>query len=152
MNVEVGADGFELRLAAQAGGADPGAVRQVFDLRIVARAEGVARVFPFCDGNDLEPWGEFGGEIFQGVDSQIDAPGREGFFDFFGEHALGAYFGEGHVGDLVTGGMNNFNFDFVAAGAEQRGNVVGLPKGELGAARADAQLSRVAVSGNHFRV
>src|SRR5579859_221954 len=152
MDVEIGADSFELGLAAQAGGADPGAVRQVFNLRVMARAEGIARVFPFCDGNDLEPGGEFGGEIFQRMDGQVNASGGEGFFDLLGEHPLGAYFGEGDVGDLVSGGMNNFNFDFMAAGAQKGGNVVSLPECELGAARADAELGRVAVVRNHFSV
>ena len=65
MNVEVGADGFELRLAAQAGGADARALRQFLKARIVARAEGVARVLAFGDGGDFESWGQFGGQVFQ---------------------------------------------------------------------------------------
>jgi hypothetical protein len=39
--------------------------------------------------------------------------------------------------------MNNFNFDFVASRTQEGGDVVGLPKCELGAAGADAQFGGV---------
>ena len=143
MNVEVGADGFELRLAAQAGGADARALGQFLKARIVTRAEGVARVLPFSDGGDFESWRKFGGQIFQRVDGEIDASGGEGFFDLFGKHAFGAHHSQGDVGDFVAGSVDDFNLDFVAAGAQQRRDVVGLPEGKLGAARADAEFSRM---------
>src|SRR5579864_2035681 len=74
---------------------------------------------------------------------EVDTPRGKGFFDFFGEHALRTNLGQGNVGDLVAGGMNNFNFDFVAARTEKRGDVVGLPESELGAAGADAEFRSV---------
>ena len=49
---------------------------------------------------------------------EIDSAGGEGFFDFFGEHALGADLGERDVGDFVASGMDDFDFDFVAARAQ----------------------------------
>ena len=143
MNVEVGADGLELRLSAEAGGADARALRQFLKARIVARAEGVAGILALGDGGDFESWGKFGGQVFQRVDGEIDASGGEGFFNFFREHALGADHGEGYVGDFVAGGVNDFDFDFVATVAQERGDVVGLPEGELGAAGADAELCGV---------
>ncbi len=152
MNVEIGADGFELRLAAQAGGTDARALRQVFNLRVVARAEGVARVLALGDRGDFESSGKFGGEIFQRVDGEIDASGGEGFFDFLGEHALGADLGEGDVGDFVAGGVDDFDFDLVSAGAQEGGDVVGLPEGKLRAAGADAEFNGVAVGGHCFVV
>ncbi len=79
---------------------------------------------------------------------EIDAAGGEGFFYLFGENsfaksALGAHLGQGDIGNLVAGGMNNFNFDFVAARAQQCGDVVGLPEGQLRAAGADAKAGGV---------
>jgi len=76
---------------------------------------------------------------------EIDAAGGEGLFDLFGENpfakaALRSDHGQGNVSDLVAGGMDDFNFDFVAAGAQKRGDMVGLPKGELRAAGADAEF------------
>src|SRR6202043_2925324 len=62
VDVEVGTDGLQLRLAAKAGGADARALGQVQKAGIVARAEGVAWVFPFCDGGDFESGGKFSGE------------------------------------------------------------------------------------------
>jgi hypothetical protein len=132
MNVEIGADGLQLRLAAQAGRAHARALRQVFDFRIKPRAEGVARVLSFRDRGDFESRGKFGGQVFQRMHGEIDAAGGKRLFDFFGEHALGADHGEGNVGDLVAGGVDDFDFHFMAARAQKRGDVVGLPEGQVG--------------------
>jgi hypothetical protein len=70
--------------------------------------------------------------------SKIDAPGGERFFDFFREHSLGANHREGYVGNLVAGGLDDFDLDFVTSRTQNRGNVIGLPERELGAAGADA--------------
>src|SRR5579864_4361778 len=77
------------------------------------------------------------------MNGEVDTPRGKGLFNFFSEHAFGADLGQGNVGDLVAGGMNNFNFDFVAARTEKRGDVVGLPESELGAAGADAEFRSV---------
>jgi len=69
----------------------------------------------------------------------MDAAGCERFFNFFREHTLDADPGEGYVGDLIAGGVDDFDFNFEAAGTEERGNMVGLPERELGTAGADAQ-------------
>ena len=80
------------------------------------------------------------------MDSEIDAVGSEGFFDLFREHALGSNHGQRDVGNLVAGGVDDFDLDLVASGTQERGNVVGLPEGKLGAAGADAQPGWVARS------
>ena len=95
------------------------------------------------DGGDFESWGQFGGQVFQRVDGEIDASSGEGFFNFFGEHALGADLRQRDVGDFVAGGVDDLDFDFVATVAQEGGDVVGLPEGELGAAGADAESCRV---------
>ena len=118
VNVEVGTDSFELCLAAKAGGADARALGQFLKARVVARAEGVARVLPFGDSGDFESFGKFGGQIFQGVHSEIDLSRGEGFFDFFREHSLGADHGEGDVSNFVAGGMDDFDLDLVSAIAQ----------------------------------
>ena len=89
------------------------------------------------------PAGSSVGRSFRLVHGEIDAAFGEGLFDLLGEHALGADLGQGDVGDFVAGGLDDLEFDLVAACAQQRGDVVGLPEGELGAAGADAQLWRV---------
>jgi hypothetical protein len=79
------------------------------------------------------------------VYGEIDLPRGEGFFDFLGKHSLGADLGQGDVGDFVTGGVNDFDFDLVSTGSQQSGDVVGLPEGQLRAAGTDAEVSGIAV-------
>jgi hypothetical protein len=74
------------------------------------------------------------------MDGEVDAAGGEGFFYFFREHALRTNFSQSDIGDFVAGGVDDFDFDLVAAGAQEGGDVVGLPEGELGAAGADAEF------------
>src|SRR5579864_3366780 len=74
------------------------------------------------------------------MNGEVDTPRGKGLFNFFSEHAFGADLGQGNVGDLVASGMNNFNFDFVAARTQKRRDVVGLPESKLGAAGADAEF------------
>ena len=49
---------------------------------------------------------------------QIDSCRSQRLFDLFGEHSLGADLGEGNVGDLVSGGFDNFDFHFMATLAQ----------------------------------
>jgi len=58
------------------------------------------------------------------VDGEIDASGGEGFFDFFGKNsfsksALGAYLCERNVSNFVTGGVDDFDFNFVTTGMQK---------------------------------
>src|ERR1019366_745418 len=55
------------------------------------------------------------------------------------EHALGADFSEGNVGDFIAGGLDDLEFHGMALSAQQIGDVMGLPESELRAAGADAQ-------------
>jgi hypothetical protein len=63
---------------------------------------------------------------------EIDAAGGEGFFDLFGENsfsqsALAADLSQRNVSDLVSRGVDDFDFNLVATGAQQGRDVVGLP-------------------------
>src|SRR5215475_14045196 len=105
----------------------------------MSRAEGIARILALGNGGDFESLGEFSGQVLQRMDGQIDFACGEGFFDFFGEHALRPDLGEGDVGDLVAGGVDDFDLDLVPTGTQQSGYVVGLPESELRTAGADAE-------------
>src|SRR5215471_2849968 len=105
----------------------------------MTRAEGVAWILPFGDGCYFESLGKFGRKVFQRVHGEIDFSCGEGFFDFFGEHALRPNLCEGNVGDLVAGGVNDVDLDLMSTRAQESGNVVCLPEGELGTAGADAK-------------
>src|ERR1700691_5666033 len=145
MNVEIGADGLKLRPPAQTGRPHARAAGKVFDLRIESRAEGIARVLSFRDGSDFESWRNLSGQVFQRMHGEIDPAGGESFFDLFRENsfaqsALCANLAEGNVGDLVAGGVDDFNFYFMAARTKKRGDEVSLAEGKLGAAGADAEF------------
>ena len=54
------------------------------------------------------------------MNGEIDAIFGEGLFNFLGEHALGADLGKSDIGDLVAGGLDDFDLDVVPARFEQR--------------------------------
>ena len=110
--------------------------------------EGVAGIGAGGDGGEGEARVERGGEVFERVDGEIDAAGGERFFDFLDEDALAVETrGRDEAGVLhaVAGGADDFDFDGVARGAEEGGDVVGLPEGELRAPGADADLGHGSV-------
>ena len=70
----------------------------------------------------------------------------ERLFDLFCEHSLGANLRQRDVGDLVARRLDDFDFDLVSARAQQRRDVVGLPKRQLRSARTNAQVGHQFVS------
>src|SRR5436309_870095 len=153
MNVEIGPDGFELRLSAQARCTHAGALRQILDAGVMLRTERVPRILSFGNRCYLEAVRKLGGQVLQRMHRQINASGRESLLDFFREHALGADLGERNIGDLVAGGVNDLDLDFITTFAQRRGNVVGLPKGKLRAAGANPQFCGLAIlCRHHWRV
>ena len=62
---------------------------------------------------------------------QIHSALGQRLFDLLGEHSLGAHLCEGHLLQPVPGRLDDLNLDHMALSAKQRGNVVGLPKGQL---------------------
>src|SRR5271157_805714 len=139
MNLQIGAQGFQLRLATQAAGADAGVLAQRFDAGEGHRAEHVARILALGDGGNLEGGVQRGGQVFQAVHREIYAIFEEGFFNFLGEHALGADLGERDLGDFVAGGLDDLELDGVPLGTEEIGNMMCLPQRKLGTARANAE-------------
>ncbi len=114
MDYYIRADSFELRLAPETTGAYSCSLRQRFNRGIFLRTKRIAGIFALGNGGNFKLLGEFCWQVFQAVDSQIDAAVGEGFFDLFGEHSLCADFCEGNIGDLIASGVNDFNFNFVA--------------------------------------
>jgi hypothetical protein len=75
------------------------------------------------------------------MDGEIDGAGEERLFDFLGEEAFGAYLRQGHVGDFIAGGLDDFDAGGVAFGLQLGGDVVGLPEGQFGTAGADDEFA-----------
>jgi hypothetical protein len=55
---------------------------------------------------------------------EINAAGGQSFFDLFGKHSFSADHGQGNVSDLVAGGVDDLDFDFVTASPQQGRDVV----------------------------
>ena len=108
-----------------------------------AADHGVARIFALGNGGQHEAFGQFGRQILQAVHREIGAPVEQRFFDLLGEEALGADLGQRHVGDLVAGGLDDFDAALVAGGGELRGDPAGLPQCELRTARCDDEHESV---------
>ena len=89
------------------------------------------------DGRNLEVRRNFRGQVFQTVHREIDPVLGQRFFNFFGEHALGADLRQGDIGNPVTGGLDDFNFDLVSLPLEQSLDVIGLPECQLRSAGTD---------------
>ena len=92
------------------------------------------------DGCKGELGSEFGWEIFEGVDGEIDATHFKRFFNFFDEDALAVKIWRRNEAGLlhaVAGGADDFDLGWMARAAQGFEDVVRLPQGELGAPAAD---------------
>ena len=139
--VDIGAEGEELRAATRAGGADGSAHRQGVEGPVRLADPDVAGVDAFRDGGESELRSELGGEVLEGVDGEVDTAFFEGFFDLLDEDALAVEVGRRDEAGLlhaVACGADDLKLNVVAGVAEGIQDVVGLPEGELRAARADA--------------
>ena len=136
---EVGAQCEKHRLAARAGGGDARTGGQHVQPPGRFADEGVAGIGAWGDGGEREARVYIGREVFERVDGEVDAAGGECLFDLLDEDA-GAVGGESierSILQAIAGGADDFDLDGVAIGAKQRGDVVGLPEREIGAARAN---------------
>jgi hypothetical protein len=109
---------------------------------VVFADEGVAGVRAWRDGCQKQALVDLRRQVFERVDGEVDAPGRQGVFDLLDEDA-GAVRREtvrrrkAGLLHTVADGANDLDLNAVAKRAELRGDVVGLPEGELRAAGAD---------------
>jgi hypothetical protein len=132
--VKVGTKLAKLGTAAEAARAYAGAG---LEFRETLPYQGIPRVFARRHGGEDEAVGELGGEILERVDGEIGAAVEQGFLDFLGEEALGADFGERDIGDLVAGGLDDFDAASQTSSRQLGLHPVGLPEGELGTAGCD---------------
>ena len=135
---KIGAVSEQLCAAAQAAGADARACGQIGKRAMMHGDEHVAGIDARGCGGEDEAFGQCGGKVLEAVNGEIDASCGKRLLNFQREHAFGADLGEGDLLQTVAGGTDNFQFDGVTGGAQQGCDVMRLPEGELGAARADA--------------
>ena len=101
-NVQIGAPGQELGLAAQARRADDGSLRKVRPTVVFVADKGIADGRPFRNGCQAKPLGQLCRHVFQTVDGQIDLSFQQVCFDFFGEQSLSPDLGKGNVENLIA--------------------------------------------------
>lgn len=119
--------GQQLGAAAEAAGADSHGRGRGSQSQSGRGDPGVARVFPSRDSGKEERGGANGGNVFETVDSQVHFARGQGLVNFLGEQFLAANGGEGAIGETVTTSGEENDFGGKGAGAELRGNVLGLP-------------------------
>ncbi len=108
MNLKIRTKRLQLGLTAQAAGANVCLLRQCFDGCKLHGTKNVAWIFAGGDGGNFEIGAQFGRQIFQAVHREVNTVFDKSFFDFLGEHALGADFGERNVGDFIARGLDDF--------------------------------------------
>jgi hypothetical protein len=123
----VGTESFQLGATALAAGSYDGSLGEFSEAPEFYRHEGISRIDSGRCGSQSEGLGEFGGQVFEGVYGEVNAAFGEGFLNLLGEHSLGADLSESDFLEAVAGGFDDFDFDFVAPGAKQGLNVMGLP-------------------------
>lgn len=143
-DLKPGKAGAQLGFAAQAGGADNGAVGQVFQPLVVVGHEGVEGAFALADGGQGKAFGQGHGHVFDGVHGEVGAAVGQGLFELFHKQAFAADFGEGFIEDAIALG-GDAEDGYLAAGVEgaQAGlDMFGLPHGQGAFAAGDNESVR----------
>ncbi len=133
-DLQVGPAVLELGLAAQAGGADPGAAGQVVEAGVAVRDQGVAGVLPLGKGGERQAGRLGGGHVLQRVDGAVDLAVQQGGLDLLGEQGLAPDLQQPPVLDAVAGGGDE----------DQGGDALGLfRRGAEGGGDAGLHLARL---------
>ncbi len=143
---EVGAEELKLGGAADAAGGYGGLGGEAGEPAGVLADEGVFDGGAREDGGDGVALGELGGDVFEGVNGEVDGAVGEGEFEFFGEDAfvddlVGAGGGFGEFAEFEVLAFVSDGGDDVSLGLESgcgEGGFCegGLGEGEVGAAGA----------------
>ena len=102
LDLQVGAQRLQQHLAAQAGGADDSALRQVLQAGVARRDKGVARVFALHHAGEKHALGQHHGHVLERVHGNVGAAVGQRGFEFLDEQALAAHLAQRAVQDLVA--------------------------------------------------
>src|SRR6266478_8010901 len=140
-DVEIGANVAKLRLAAKAAGADARTLAQIGQRGAAGGDEAVPDIFAAEDGGKGQARVDFGGNVLDAVDRDIDRFVEQSVFEFLDEDTLAADLGQRGVGEFIAESLDDDDFRFnTGGGKEALADVFGLPFGQQAAARADAQV------------
>src|SRR5258708_23587799 len=98
----MGTNVAELRLAAETAGADARALAQIGKRGAIGGDEAVADVLAAKDGGKGKPRRDFGGNVLDAVNGDVDGFFHQRVFEFLDENAFAADLGQGGLGDLVA--------------------------------------------------
>ena len=133
----------QLHPPPQAAGADPPAGRNLGEIGITGRDEGIPAVLPGRHRAQHQALRHFRRHILEAVHRQVNLSGQERRFDLLDEQALAADLGQGDVLNLIPGGLDDDQFH--PAGGMASGNLrrhpAGLGQGQGAAPGADFNIS-----------
>src|SRR5579863_668617 len=139
-NLEIRANGAQLRSAAQAARGNARAAWKRRKRLAVSRDQRVARIVAAKNRQYAASIGKLSGNILHAVNGDVGAARKQRLLELFREHALNAHLLERGIGVMVAGGLDHDDFRRHAARLFQRvTNAIGLPESERAAASADAQ-------------
>ncbi|MCY1352315.1 hypothetical protein D9M69_386050 [compost metagenome] len=149
LDLQVRPAGQQLRLAAQAGGADHAAGRQRVEAGEIIRDEGVARVLALADAVQAEALGEVHRHVLHRVHGDVRLVLQQRGLQFLDEQALAADLRQRRVEQLVAAADHRHQADAQPRmGRLETGfDVFGLPQGQGTLAGGDADLA----GHDHFR-
>lgn len=151
---EVGSGVQELCATAEAAGADAGTLGEFFPSEIGrgggGEDEGIGGFGPLGDGGQGEMRMRIGREILQAVNGQIGKIGEDGVLNFPGEDSHAAETAEraGEVAVADGGDVEEFHITFRGGGAQEAGDVFGLPEREAAGTGRDFEKSAVGGRGH----
>jgi hypothetical protein len=139
LEVEVLENGAQDGLAPEARRADDGVEAELFDRRGGAADVRIGGLLALEERGELEAIGQFGGDVLEAVDGEVDLAGEERALDLLDEEPL-AGGAEGGRGLYAVAGGADGDGDELEAGLERlefRDDETGLREGERAATSAD---------------
>ena len=137
LDLQVGPQGLQQHLAAQARCAHHGTQRQRVQVLVAGGDKGIARVFALHHAGQGKALGQLHGYVLERMHGNVGAPFFQCYFQLFHKQALAAYLAEGLVQNLVALGGHAQQLHAVAPGFEQRFDMLGLPQCKATFARGD---------------
>ena len=139
LDLQVGAHMQQLGLAAQAGGTDLRALRQLLKAPICIAHKGIARLVTLGNHRELQACGHLCRHILEAVHREVDFAVEHGLLQLFRKEPLAADFGQRCIEDLVALGLHELFLDGQPRIllAQALCHVIRLPACQLTAARTD---------------
>jgi hypothetical protein len=140
-DVEIGACVTNLRLTAEAAGAEARALAQGCEsLSGLCHHETIAHIVAAADHGKTETRRDVGRNILDAMNRKVDFFAEERVFQLFDENTLSADFGKAGLLEFVAGGLDDYDFRVDSGGLEDLfADKFRLPAGQDASARSDSR-------------